>query len=239
MLDVAGFVLQPTSTGPWRRGPATIMNKPVTNPHQPKRVLRLGPLRPGGGEVTPEAAKVAHSINTIIKHTRTPFGEPRTLKTDEVAELQSALRELEAQLMEHEQANQMLQGQLAERARDLWETEALLKAREEVLQAERQRAKPANAATGPTAEEVKAHEKLKAELDAQEESLKEAKAQMREREQFLEDAETQLMSKMAAQQEKEVELEQREEDLRNRERKFRQEAGLPPLPTKEEPREKA
>jgi len=205
--------------------------------------LRLGPLRSGGGEVTPQAEKVAQSINQIMRQTRTPFGEPRMLKTDEVAELQKSLRELEVQLMEHEQANQALQSQLAERERDLWETEALLKAREEVLLAERKRAtalpKTASAHAGPTPEELKAHEKLKAELDAQVESLKEAKAQLREREQFLEDAETQLMSKMAAQQEKEVELEQREEDLRSREKRFRQDAGLPPLPVKQEPMEKA
>jgi DNA repair exonuclease SbcCD ATPase subunit len=192
---------------------------------------------------TPEAAKVAETINEIVRQTRTPFGEPRKLEQGQVAELEKALRELEAQLVSHEQANVALQTQLAERERDLWETEALLKAREEILRVERKRTETtvpfAGAAPHQAAEEMKAHLKLKAELDAQEESLKVAKEELREREQFLEDAENQLMGKMAAQQEKEVELEQREEDLLNREKKFRQEAGLPPLVTKQEPMEKA
>jgi chromosome segregation ATPase len=219
------------------------MSSPVPSPRQPKKVLRLGPLYRSGGTATPEAERLTNSINQIMRQTRSPFGELRKFDNAEVVELEKSLRELETRLGEHEQANHALQGQLAERERDLWETEALLKAREEVLQAERKRAsalaKAASATAGPSTEEIKAYEKLKAELDAQEETLKEAKAQLREREEFLEEAENQLMMKMAAQQEKEVELEQREEDWRNREKKFRQEAGLPPLPEKQEPRETA
>lgn len=219
------------------------MSSPFPSPRQPKKVLRLGPLYPASGKATAEAERVTNSINQIMRQTRTPFGELKKLDNAEVAELETALRELEKRLVENEQANQALHGQLAERERDLWETEALLKAREEVLQAERKRAsalaKAASAPAGPSTEEVRAYEKLKAELDAQEETLKQAKAELRDREQFLEEAENQLMAKMAAQQEKEVELEQREEDLRSREKKFRQEAGLPPLPEKQEPREEA
>jgi chromosome segregation ATPase len=174
---------------------------------------------------TPEAAKVAESINEIVRQTRTPFGEPRKLEQSQVAELETSLRNLEAQLLAHEQANLALQGQLAERERELWEMEALLKAREELLRVERKRvtATPFASATGSAAlaEEVKACETLKAELDAQEESLKQAKEQLHEREQFLAEAESHVAAKMA-------ELDQREADLHEREQKFRREAGLPP-----------
>jgi len=148
------------------------------------------------------------------------------------------LRDLEAQLVARDMTMHALETKLAERERQLWETEALLQAREAVLTAERTRP-AAGASAGPSSAELKAYEKLKAQVDAQELALKEAKDQLREREKFLEDSEAQLMEKMAAQQEKETELEQREDDLRTRERQFRQQAGLPPVVVKKEPMEKA
>jgi hypothetical protein len=59
--------------------------------------------------------------------------------------------------------------------------------------------------------------------------LAEAKAAVREREMFLDESETKLFEKVQAQQEKEIEQEQRTEDLRARERRIRErEAELDP-----------
>jgi len=68
---------------------------------------------------------------------------------------------------------------------------------------------------------MNALEKLRAELDAQEAALTEAKDALRERESFIEQSETTLLNKVAAQQEHEIMLEQRHEDLRRSEHELR------------------
>ena len=63
---------------------------------------------------------------------------------------------------------------------------------------------------------------MRATLEQQEATLKEAKHAMREREMFLDESEAKLFTKVQAQQEKESELEQREEDLRALQRRDRE-----------------
>ncbi len=98
------------------------------------------------------------------------------------------------------------------------ESESVVKAREKVEEASSQ-----DASTGKTelsADAQEALEKLKAELDSQEEAIKEAKAMFIEREEFLETSENTLFEKVMAQQERETELEQLSEDLDQREQKL-------------------
>jgi (p)ppGpp synthase/HD superfamily hydrolase len=189
---------------------------PAPSPHHPKPVLRLGPRPPAAP--SPAAVNVSRSIDKIIKQTNSPFGgEPRTLDKGQADELEAALRELEAQLHAREESIRLLEVKLADRERDLAETDALLRAREALFTAERRR-DPAAPGAGPITEELRAYEKLKAEVEAQVEGLKESKWQLREREKYLEEAETHLLDRMAAHHERETAVEKREAELREREK---------------------
>ena len=78
-------------------------------------------------------------------------------------------------------------------------------------------------------ENAEALEQLRAELERQETSVKEAKQAIRDREQFLDESETKLFEKVQAQQEKEIEQDQKSEDLRGWERRLKErEAALDP-----------
>jgi hypothetical protein len=70
---------------------------------------------------------------------------------------------------------------------------------------------------GPTVDfkEAAALHQLKLELQRQQELLQRLTAELREREAFVEECEARLADKMQQQQEREIELEQREEDLQN------------------------
>ena len=134
-----------------------------------------------------------------MSQSRAPWGGSPALSGSQVEELQKALRALEAKVGEREMA--------------LAETEALLQAREKVIDAMRKQPAPE---TGSTAnpEELAALGKLKEELDKQEASIKEQRQALKEREEFLEQSEAALFEKMQAQQEQETELEQKTEDLK-------------------------
>lgn len=69
-----------------------------------------------------------------------------------------------------------------------------------------------------TEEDREALEKLKAELEMQQQQIEEAKSMLQEREQFIEMSETTLFEKVQQQQETETELEQLREDLKKREK---------------------
>jgi len=156
------------------------------------------------------SAEARRSINAIMASTRAPWGELRPLDSQQVGELQKALHQLEAKLDEREHAMEEIVARLAERERELAETEALLGAREQVIVAARRTA----ASPSLSQEEQSALEQLKAELERQEASLKEQKAALKERETFVQENEVKLFDKMQAQQEREVELEQKTDDLR-------------------------
>jgi DNA repair exonuclease SbcCD ATPase subunit len=70
-------------------------------------------------------------------------------------------------------------------------------------------------------EEKAAMEALKMELDRHETSIREQKTALAERERFLDENEARLFSKMQEHQEKEMELDQKAEELNAREARIR------------------
>lgn len=190
-------------------------------PKAPEKTLSLRRrLQPAEG-----SAEARKSINAIMAATRAPWGELRPMDSQQVAELQRALLQLEGKLDEREHAMEEIVARLAERERELAETEALLAAREKVILASRQ---PAGA-PAVSKEEQSALEQLKTELERQGDSLKEQKVALKERELFVQENEAKLFEKMQAQQEREVELEQKSDDLHSREKRLRErEAAIDP-----------
>jgi hypothetical protein len=142
------------------------------------------------------------------------------VSSENQAELERSLRQLQLLLAERERVVVEAEARLVERDRDIAEAEALLIAREKLAAASAVRR------NGPapvmSAQEKEALEQMKAALDKQEVTIQEARQGIKEREQFLEESETRLFAKVQTQQEKEIELEQREEDLQIRERQFRE-----------------
>jgi hypothetical protein len=172
------------------------------------------------------SAAARESINEIVSATRGPFTGEAYPPPAKLIELERKLRQLELTLAERERVITESETRLADRERDVAELEALLLAREELITASQ---KPASSQAGVSPEERLALDHLRAELEKQEASLKEAKEVVREREKFLDESEAKLFEKVQAQQEKENELEQREEDLRARFRRVRErEATLDP-----------
>jgi len=136
-----------------------------------------------------------------------------------MAEMEQHLRRLEAKLEQRERELVDQESWISERERELAETEALVAAREAMLAASRKG--QSSPRPGATVEEQRAFERLRHELDRRENSLRELRVALTERERFLDESEARLLRKVQLQQEKETELEQREEELVARERKQR------------------
>ncbi|MBI4624613.1 MAG: PAS domain S-box protein [Verrucomicrobia bacterium] len=162
------------------------------------------------------SAEARRSIGAIISHTRTPWGGVGLLSRSEVEELERVIRLLEIRLDERELALAAAETKLTDKSRDIAEAEALLKARQKLLTAlQVQPAQGDGAAAGTfSTEEIEALRKLKLELERQADSLTAAREELRLREEFVERSEAALMEKMQAQQERAIELEQLEEDLK-------------------------
>lgn len=126
-------------------------------------------------------------------------------------EVDKFARQMEAAFAERERQIAEAEARMADRARDLDEMEALLRARESLIAATRLRDSKSRMEITPR--EAAALNQLKEELERQEASLREARAAIREREVFLEESENRLFAKVQEHQEKETELEQREEEL--------------------------
>jgi len=139
---------------------------------------------------------------------------PGTIINSQNEEMARSLQQLELKLGEREQLANEREFRVAERERDLAEAEALVQHREALLTASK---KTAPARPGLSEEERFALVNLKAELDRQEELLRESREALREREKFVEESESRLFEKVQDQQEKETELEQLEEELKLRE----------------------
>lgn len=123
------------------------------------------------------------------------------------------LAQWDKELTERERAVEERESRLAEQQRDLAEAQILLQHHTALLEA----AKKAPArSTEISPEERAALTALKEELDRREIALQESRDELREREHFIETSESRLFEKVQEQQEKETELEQREDDLRTR-----------------------
>lgn len=169
------------------------------------------------------------SIDRIVSVTKTPWGGPVSLSSDQVAKMEKALRDLEAKLAEREHLVMELEGKLAEKERDLAEAEALIHARERVLEAAKHSASLSASPDAPISDaERAALEALRDELDRREKSIAEQRAVIAERERFLDDNETKLFEKMQAQQELETELDQKAEVLAAKEARLNAKSGEAP-----------
>jgi hypothetical protein len=157
-----------------------------------------------------------------------PAVHPADTQNEEVAR---SLQQLELRLAERERAVQERELRADDRERDMAEAEVLLRHREALLAASRRT--PSNRAA-ISDEERAALLKLRAELERQEALIRESREALRDREKFIAESEDCLFAKVQSQQEKETELEQREEELRAKERAFAQRTGLG-LPEKAEP----
>lgn len=198
---------------------------PIRFPPRPPAEKILSLRRRLSMEPSPDSVETRKSINAIMAATRAPWGEQRTLDSQQVAELQKSLRLLQTKLEERERAVAENAARMADQERELAETAALLDAREKVFAA----AKGASRAPTLSKEEQSAVELLKTELERQAVSLNEQKAALKDREAFIEENEGKLFEKMQAQQEQEVELEQKADDLRAMEKRLRErEAVLDP-----------
>jgi hypothetical protein len=168
------------------------------------------------------AAATRDSINNIMEATRASLATPG-LASQQAAELERSLRQLELSLNERQRLITESEARLVDRERDLAEAEALLIAREKLAAEKLESARRGTAAqVSVSPGEKAALEALRETLVQQEASLREAKQAMREREMFLDESEAKLFAKVQAQQEKESELEQREEDLRSRQKRDRE-----------------
>jgi hypothetical protein len=171
--------------------------------------------------VSEASAQARESIRAIVSATRPPMGGRSAAEDARVAELERSLRQLELKLAERERLVQEREARLQEFERELAEAEALLAAREQLVAASR-KSTPVHVSP----EEKAALEALRAELEHQEAVLKETQISLREREKFMEESESRLFEKVQGQQEREIELDQREEDLKAGLRKMRQAAAV-------------
>lgn len=169
-------------------------------------------------EISEASIAARKSIKTIVSATRSPFGIPRQLENSQIAELERSLRNLELKLADREHMIAETEKRLLEHERQLYELEALLLAREKLLAASRRQIVPAPI----SAEEKSALENLRLELERQQLSILESHRAIREREQFLDESENTLFEKLQGQQEKDIQLDQRVDDLRARERRLRE-----------------
>ncbi|MGE9292338.1 MAG: hypothetical protein ACQKBW_01875, partial [Puniceicoccales bacterium] len=137
-----------------------------------KRVLSLRPEQRRTAEVSLQSRE---AIDTFVKKTRHPFGEPRTLEPTEVDEVERTLRRLEKALLERERHVQELETRLTEKERELWEAEALLEARRKVFESQRRRASQEQEELGHSIsdEEREALLDLQQKLEKKERSLEE------------------------------------------------------------------
>ncbi len=156
--------------------------------------------------------------------------KPGTIINAQNEEMARSLAQLELKLAEREQLVEEREFRVSERERDLAEAETLVQHREALLNASK---KTPPARPGLSEEERFALVNLKAELERQEELLRESRVALREREKFVEESECRLFEKVQDQQEKETELEQLEEELRSREASLLKDgtpSAAPPAP---------
>ncbi|MFP4070041.1 MAG: hypothetical protein ACLFVC_07660 [Opitutales bacterium] len=142
-----------------------------------------------------------------------PMGEFPKFQHASMPEMEARLLELQADVINREELIAERERKLQFRERELNEREALLEAQRNVL-ASRGATHPHASSESAEDEsmEMDALRKLKAELEAQETSIKEAREMIREREDYIEKCENDLVEKSMMLTEREARVEQREED---------------------------
>ncbi|MEO0508678.1 MAG: hypothetical protein AAF065_02320 [Verrucomicrobiota bacterium] len=134
-------------------------------------------------------------------------------KSGKQQEMEAHLLELQADVVNREELLSEREKYLENRALELNEKEALLDAHQKIFESK-------NPAKEETSEvdmdgEMTALEALRAELEAQEATLFEARKMLQERETYIEQCENELVEKSMLLTEREARIEQREEDSAN------------------------
>lgn len=188
------------------------MDKDIPPP--PKKAKRVLSLRVGPQAQSEFQTRSKAAIDKIVKQTRTPWaGKSVGFSESQVKDLEKSLYSLQAELNERERDLRELEQQLKAREQEVAESEALLAAREDLVFAAEQSGESGGAPL--TAEAEAALRRMKAELDAQQETLNEQREYLKERESFLQESEMTLFEKMQEQQVRETEIEQKLDDLRH------------------------
>ncbi|MET0263287.1 MAG: hypothetical protein ABW223_10345 [Rariglobus sp.] len=195
---------------------------PIYSPSGPSLVLpRRLPTSRSTRQPTPmrDAAslEVRRQISQVLALIRAAeeLEPPMPAVDPQTEELAKSLQQLELKLGERERAVEEREFRIADRERDQAEAEVLLQHHEALIAAARRMpvVRPV-----VSEEERTALANLKRELDRQDALLREGREALREREKFVEECENRLCQKVQQQQEKETELEQREEEHKLRSR---------------------
>ncbi len=153
-------------------------------------------------------------ISEVIRKSRAPFQYARRLTPREMDELENSLRELEAQLLARELEINRREAAVAELERDALETQALLKAKDSLVNARMlEVARQLEGTSGLPPTERRALDELEQRLAERERALVVARQEIKAREAFLEHAENTLFEKTMQQQEREAALEQQLAEL--------------------------
>ena len=220
---------------------------PPPPPPPTRRPLSLRSRSAGGADLK-VADQSTRSIDSILKRTAPPWAAPETVElgmervrpvsAPPAASPEEANWEMVAELDERDRLLRRAKAMLDEKERSLKEQEALLQARERYLDEServlrqrqqmwmsRERATPSGAARdGATQAEAvpvgmaESFERMKMELDAREKAMREREDLLAERERFVEESECTLFDKAQELQEREVELDTIEDQLRAREK---------------------
>ena len=213
------FVRPPGSPIYSPSGPSLVLPKRVYSGGAPTvrspRLPAQPPMQPTRDPFAIDARRQLAQVLALIRAAEElEPPSPVQVVDEQNEELARSLQQLEQGLAERERAVQERELRLSEHERDQAEADVLLQHREALVAACKRmpvvRMKISE-------EERQALLNLKVELDRQEAVLKENQEALRQREKFIEDSERRLFEKVQDQQEKETELEQREEDLRLRE----------------------
>ena len=143
------------------------MEKKIVKPpirRKPNLSLKLG-----GGPPSEFSQRSKKKIVAIISKTRTPWATGVTLTNNDLDELEKSLYELQSELANREKDLRMAEMKLIDREYEVSEAEALLKARDQLVEARTKESAAPFTAPTISKETQEALERLKQELDAQEE----------------------------------------------------------------------
>lgn len=149
---------------------------------------------------------------TAFKPLIDPINDFSSTRSSSPQEIETHLLKLQADIINREELLNQGQKQCKARELELNEQEALLAARNQIIES---KANYLNESL-ISPDEHSALQTLKKTLDAQEASLKEARKMLREREAYVEQCENMLVEQSIVLTEREARVEQQEEDRRNR-----------------------
>ena len=190
-----------------------------------RRPYRKPRLKPYRGQLAAQAANAPvvtarETIQKVNKSTgQTSKSDLNAIELEKwefrLRERETDLNDYEMELQRRQQSIEQTESQLQDRLLRLWESEAMISAKEKLVEAERTRILDEKMERN-TPEASDALEELRRELAEQEKALEETKRYLREREEFLEESENLLFAKSQEIAEAEAEIEQMREDFEHK-----------------------